>query len=121
MNLYLYDVESNAKKFIRNISEVVKKYGKIENIVSLDEDVIIAFHLNGLVKLDYSDGYNDVLIDRTIRVFSMVKDRNREIAWVGTDGQGVLMLSKNNSIGKTIELTDLSPLLKLPGEMYCYR
>lgn len=112
MNLYLYDVESNAKKFIRNISEVVKKYGKIENIVSLDEDVIIAFHLNGLVKLDYSDGYNDVLIDRTIRVFSMVKDRNREIAWVGTDGQGVLMLSKNNSIGKTIELTDLSPLLK---------
>ncbi len=112
MNLYLYDVESNAKKFIRNISEVVKKYGKIENIVSLNEDVIIAFHLNGLVKLDYSDDYNDVLIDRTIRVFSMVKDRNREIAWVGTDGQGVLMLSRNNSIGKTIELTDLSPLLK---------
>lgn len=112
MNLYLYDVESNAKKFVRNISEVVKKYGKIENIVSLDEDVIIAFHLNGLVKLDYSDDYNDILIDRTIRVFSMVKDRNREIAWVGTDGQGVLMLSKNNSIGKTIELTDLSPLLK---------
>lgn len=112
MNLYLYDVESNAKKFIRNISDVVKKYGKIENIVSLNEDVIIAFHLNGLVKLDYSDGYKDVLIDRTIRVFSMVKDRNREIAWVGTDGQGVLMLSRNTSIGKTIELTDLSPLLK---------
>lgn len=112
MNLYIYDVDSNAKKFVRNISGVLKKYGKVENILSIGNDIIIAFHLNGLIKLDYGDKYNDVVIDRTIRVFSMVKDRTREIAWVGTDGQGVIMLTENNSIGRTIELTDLSPLLK---------
>lgn len=42
----------------------------------------------------------------------MTKDRYNDIVWVGTDGQGVLMLTKNNSIAQTLELTRLSPLLK---------
>lgn len=111
-NLYLYDIASNTKVFVRNISAVIQKYGKIENIVSFDDDVILAFHLNGLVRLDFMSGYSEEAIDRSIRVFSMTKDRNSNIAWVGTDGQGVLMLYKNNSIASTLELSSLSPLLK---------
>lgn len=111
-NLYLYDVTSNTKVFIRNVLPLINKYGKIENVISLYDDVIIAFHLNGLVRLDSLSGYSEDIIDRTIRVFSMVKDRNNDIAWVGTDGQGVIMLSKNNSIARTLELSYLSPLLK---------
>lgn len=52
------------------------------------------------------------MIDRSVRIFSMTKDRYNDIVWVGTDGQGVLMLTKNNSIAQTLELTRLSPLLK---------
>lgn len=111
-NLYLYDVASNTKVFIRNISAIIQKYGKIKNIVSFDDDVILAFHLNGLVRLDFMSGYGEDAIDRSIRVFSMTKDRNTNIAWIGTDGQGVLMLYKNNSIASTLELSSLSPLLK---------
>lgn len=111
-NLYLYDVASNTKVFIRNISAIIQKYGKIKNIVSFDDDVILAFHLNGLVRLDFMSGYGEEAIDRSIRVFSMTKDRNTNIAWIGTDGQGVLMLYKNNSIASTLELSSLSPLLK---------
>lgn len=111
-NLYLYDVAAKTKVYIRNISDLMKQYGKIENITSLQEDVIIAFHLNGLVSLNSSKEYREEVIDRSVRIFSMTKDRYNDIVWVGTDGQGVLMLTKNNSIAQTLELTRLSPLLK---------
>lgn len=78
----------------------------------MQEDVIIAFHLNGLVSLNSSKEYREEVIDRSVRIFSMTKDRYNDIVWVGTDGQGVLMLTKNNSIAQTLELTRLSPLLK---------
>lgn len=111
-NLYLYDVAAKTKVYIRNISDLMKRYGKIENITSFQEDVIIAFHLNGLVSLNSSKEYREEVIDRSVRIFSMTKDRYNDIVWVGTDGQGVLMLTKNNSIAQTLELTGLSPLLK---------
>lgn len=111
-NLYLYDVAAKTKVYIRNISDLMKQYGKIENITSLQDDVIIAFHLNGLVSLNSSKEYREEVIDRSVRIFSMTKDRYNDIVWVGTDGQGVLMLTKNNSIAQTLELTRLSPLLK---------
>lgn len=111
-NLYLYDVAAKTKVYIRNISDLMQQYGKIENITSLQEDVIIAFHLNGLVSLNSSKEYREEVIDRSVRIFSMTKDRYNDIVWVGTDGQGVLMLTKNNSIAQTLELTRLSPLLK---------
>lgn len=111
-NLYLYDVSAKTKVYIRNISDLMDKYGKIENVVSFQGDVIIAFHLNGLIRLNASEEYKEEVIDRSVRIFSMVKDRYNDIVWVGTDGQGVLMLTKNTSIAKTLELTQLSPLLK---------
>lgn len=111
-NLYLYDVAAKTKVYVRNVSDLMSRYGKIENITAFQEDVIIAFRLNGLVYLDFSKGYREEVIDRSVRIFSMTKDRYNDIIWVGTDGQGVLMLTKNNSIAKTLELTRLSPLLK---------
>lgn len=111
-NLYLYDVAAKTKVYVRNVSDLMSRYGKIENITAFQEDVIIAFRLNGLVYLDFSKGYREEVIDRSVRIFSMSKDRYNDIIWVGTDGQGVLMLTKNNSIAKTLELTRLSPLLK---------
>lgn len=111
-NLYLYDVSAKTKVYIRNISDLVEKYGKIENVVSFQGDIIIAFHLNGLIRLNASEEYEEEVIDRSVRIFSMIKDRYNDIIWVGTDGQGVLMLTKNTSIAKTLELTQLSPLLK---------
>lgn len=111
-NLYLYDVAAKTKVYVRNVSDLITRYGKIENIASFQEDVIIAFRLNGLVFLDFSKGYREEVIDRSVRIFSMTKDQYNDIIWVGTDGQGVLMLTRNNSIAQTLELTRLSPLLK---------
>lgn len=111
-NLYLYNVSAKTKVYIRNISDLLDRYGKIENVASFHEDVIIAFHLNGLVSLNSSKSYRAEVVDRSVRIFSMIKDRSNDIIWVGTDGQGVLMLTMNNSIAQTLELTHLSPLLK---------
>lgn len=111
-NLYLYNMAAKTKVYIRNISDLLERYGKIENVASFQENVIIAFHLNGLVSLNASKEYQAEVIDRSVRIFSMIKDRFNDIIWVGTDGQGVLMLTVNNSIAQTLELTHLSPLLK---------
>lgn len=111
-NLYLYDIKSNSKIFIRNISDILDKYDEIVNIVSLDGDIIMAFNQSGIISLKSSNNYEVEEIDRSIRVFYMFKDRNSDIAWIGTDGHGVMMLMKNNSIAQTIKLADLSPFLK---------
>ena len=90
----------------------MNKYGKIENIVSFQDDLIIAFHLNGLIRLVSNNGYKEEEIDRSVRIFSMAKDIDNEIVWVGTDGEGVIMISKDNSIAESMIMTSLSPFLK---------
>lgn len=68
-NLYLYDVAAKTKVYVRNVSDLMSRYGKIENITAFQEDVIIAFPLNGLMYLDFSKGYREEVIDRSVRIF----------------------------------------------------
>lgn len=97
-DLFLFDLTRNTKIFIRNIGELMSKYGKITGIISFYDDIVIAFIQNGLVKLDSAYHYSESIIDRSIRVFSIYKDPIQEIVWVGTDGQGVMAYSKKKSI-----------------------
>lgn len=85
----------NTKVYIRNVEELVRKYGAIKGIISFYDDIVIAFIRNGLIKLDAASRYSESVIDRNIRIFSVYKDPVQDIIWVGTDGQGVMVYSKN--------------------------
>lgn len=97
-DLFLFDLTRNTKIFIRNVGELIAKYGKITGIISFYDDIVIAFIQNGLIKLDSSSHYSESVIDRSVRIFSIYKDPMQEIIWVATDGQGVMAYSKKKSI-----------------------
>lgn len=110
-NLYLYDPTRKSKIFISNIAYLVRKYGAIANVLSLHDDIIVAFSRNGLVRLVSENHYREKVIDSRLCAFSAFKDVNNDIVWIGTDGQGAMAIMKNNSIAHSIMLKDLSPML----------
>lgn len=88
-DLFFYDGIKQQKIFLRNISDLVKKYGMISSLVFFQDDVFIAFMRSGLIRLNMSSHDKAELINMTIGVFGLQKDRFQNAIWVGTDGRGV--------------------------------
>ena len=107
-DLFLYDFERKTTVFIRNIEELIKEQGTIVGIVSVYDDILIAFRENGLVRLEASEKYKDSPVDRNIRIQSMYKDPVQDIVWVGSDGQGVMLYTREHSLATTITFDNLS-------------
>ena len=93
-DLFVYDISRKSKIYIRNIGELVRKYGLITGIVPFYEDIILAFHTNGLMRLRLSQRYAEEVIDRNMRIFGIYNDPRQGVLWVGTDGQGAVMYSR---------------------------
>ena len=106
-DLFLFDIMRNTKVYIRNVEELVRKYGAIKGIISFYDDIVIAFIRNGLIKLDAASRYSESVIDRNIRIFSVYKDPVQDIIWVGTDGQGVMVYSKKHSLSTHLMFSHL--------------
>ena len=112
--LYVYDITRKSKIYIRNISDLLNKYGAIGGIVPFYEDVIIGFRTNGLVRLRMSENYAVEEIDRNIRIYGLYSDSTQGILWIATDGQGAMLYSKEVSIAANLMLSSLSPNLARP-------
>lgn len=106
-DLFLFDITRNTKVYIRNVEELIRKYGTIKGIISFYDDIIIAFIQNGLIKLDAASRYSESIIDRSIRIFSVYKDPVQDIIWVGTDGQGVMVYSKKHALATHLMFSHL--------------
>jgi ligand-binding sensor domain-containing protein/AraC-like DNA-binding protein len=106
-DLFLFDITRNTKVYIRNIGELIGKYGTIKGIISFYDDIIIAFIQNGLVKLDAATRYSESVVDQSIRIFSVYKDPVQDIIWVGTDGQGVMTYSKKHALATQLMFSQL--------------
>lgn len=48
-DLYVYDISRWSKIYIRNLSSLVRRNGRIAGIVPFNEGIIIAFQTNGMV------------------------------------------------------------------------
>lgn len=97
-DLFVYDISRKSKIYIRNIGEMVHKYGQITGIVPFYEDIVIAFQTNGLIRLRLSQKYAEEIIDQNMRIYGIYNDSRQGVLWVGTDGQGAIMYSKKYSI-----------------------
>ena len=108
-DLYVYDISRRSKIYIRNLSSLVQKYGKIMGILPFYEDIIIAFQTNGLVRLRTSKKYEEEIVDRNVRIYDIYREPNQNILWVASDGQGAIMYAKKYSIATNLMLSNLSP------------
>ena len=110
-DLFVYDISRKSKIYIRNIGDMVRKYGTISGIVPFHEDIMVAFQTNGLIRLRMSQKYAEEVVNRNIRIFAIYNDPRQGVLWIGSDGQGAIMYSRKYSIATNVMLNSLSPNL----------
>ncbi len=103
----LYSINPRQTVFIRDISPIVKENGFISSIIYDNTDILVAFRTNGLVRLQSQNNYIEEKIDVNCGVFSLWKDEEQDIIWIGTDGQGVYAWIKEDYIFRNLTLPEL--------------
>ncbi len=99
-DLFIYDKEKDQKIFLRNLTSVIDKYGMIASLNFFQNDLFIAFIYSGLIKLSMNQTDRQEPIDMSIGLFCLLKDRNQNAMWVGTDGRGAkLYYSEKDTFG----------------------
>ncbi|MDR3251274.1 MAG: hybrid sensor histidine kinase/response regulator, partial [Tannerella sp.] len=103
----LYSINPQKTVFIRNISQLLEESGEISSIIYDYNDILIGFKTNGLVRLQAQDYYKIERIEINCGVFSLLKDAQQDITWIGTDGQGVYVWTKDDYTFENITLSQL--------------
>lgn len=104
----LFTVCSEKKTWIKNIQPELSQYGDITSVIFDNDDILIAFRRNGLIRLNRENGYETERTLVNCGVFSLLKDDDQDIIWVGTDGQGVYACIKEEHAFNGINLQELS-------------
>lgn len=104
--LYVID-EKGRIEWLKNIQSLLHTNGDISSIIFDERDIIIGFRTNGLIRLNADKGYAIERMDITCGVFSLWKDKEQNIIWIGTDGQGVYACTKDEYTFKGLNLLQL--------------
>ncbi len=115
----LYVVQGEQKTWIRNIHPELAQYGDITSVIFDDNDVLIAFRVNGLIRLDHKNGYEAEKLPVDCGVFCLLKDDDQDIVWAGTDGQGVYAFMKEEYVFNGISLDELAINKQRPIRAIC--
>lgn len=110
----LFVVESEKKRYIRNIQSAITQYGDVSSILFDSDDVIIGFRTSGVIRLDYRNNYAIEKFPINCGVFSLLKDDVQNILWIGTDGQGVYSYLQDSYIFKGINMEELPLKIQRP-------
>jgi signal transduction histidine kinase/DNA-binding response OmpR family regulator/ligand-binding sensor domain-containing protein len=103
----LYIINSQRTVFIRNLLPLIRENGSISSIIMDGTDILVGFKTNGLFCLHSQRSYEPERIAVNCGVFSLWKDEDQNIVWIGTDGQGVYAWTKEDYSFKSINLSQL--------------
>lgn len=99
---YEFDPINNQLVYKADISTEHNKRGEVSKIIQDGNDYFIAFLTNGLIKLKFtpekSTKFQIENIPIKCGIFSLLKDKNQEIVWIGTDGQGLFQYTKSSIV-----------------------
>jgi len=106
-NLFIYDIAKHQKIYLRNLTDIINKYGLIASLCFFENDVFIGFMFGGLVKLHMANIEKWEPVNTTIGIFSLMKDNRQSAMWVATDGRGVGIYYRERDIFGNIYLENL--------------
>lgn len=93
--LFEYNLMQEKKDYIFNLQNIMTRRGDVSSVIKHGDDYYIGFKTNGLVALrnipDRIEKFIIEPIDIQSGIFCLIKDKNQDIIWVGTDGQGVYL------------------------------
>lgn len=92
--LLRFDTEQRRAFPIYDLREELRRRGAVSSVISDKDDYVVAFTMSGVLRLHSTDPiegrYELQEIDVNCGVFALLKDRNQDIVWIGTDGSGLL-------------------------------
>ncbi|MDD3079728.1 MAG: two-component regulator propeller domain-containing protein [Paludibacter sp.] len=116
--LFQYDLIQKKKDYIFNINAEISDRGEISSIVKQKNNYYIGFKTNGLICLfntpDKKDRFDVKNINISSGVFSLYKDNNQDILWVGTDGQGVFLIYNTDYSIHPVSFNDIPFKIEKP-------
>lgn len=93
--LYEFDFRNRKSFFITDLENVIRHRGEVSSIIKQEKNYFIGFKSSGLIQLEYLPdsklGYRVNPVNIQAGIFCLVKDKNQNIIWIGTDGQGMYM------------------------------
>ena len=110
----IYCITQHGVRFIKDLHQLINESGEIGAIIFDNEDLLIGFKTNGLIRLDASKNYEIEKIEINCGVFSLWKDEQQNIIWIGTDGQGIYAWTKDEYTLNNISLSQLPITKKRP-------
>lgn len=92
-----FDTERQLTFRICGLAQELERRGELAAVIRDGDDYVLAFEMGGVLRLHATDpeagSYTLREIDVDCGVFSLLKDRNQAIVWIGTDGSGLLRQS----------------------------
>lgn len=117
-NLYSYNLHNMYKQFHYNLRVLVQQRGEISSLAVSHENIFIGYKTNGvqlLIKNNVSQfGYEVETLPINCGVFTLLKDKNQDIVWIGTDGQGAYIYSNDAYTLKSVKIKDFMPQIGKP-------
>lgn len=111
-DLTFHDEVSGSGRLIRNIAKEIERYGLISGIVQYENDILISFTSNGVMRLDFENGYNPEMLFEEVGVFSILHDNRQDLVWIATDGRGLYKMCHINKRYGSIHSTQIPDLTK---------
>ncbi|MDR1524131.1 MAG: response regulator [Tannerella sp.] len=97
--LFEMDAKSRRKSLVLNLKREIEERGVVSSIVKDNDDYLVAFQTNGVIRIkntpENAIKYEVENIGIYCGVFCLHKDNEQDIIWIGTDGQGVYMYTRD--------------------------
>lgn len=113
-NLFVYNLLTRMKWYIRNVAELMQRYGRIFNILQAKDNIHISFLQGQHFALDAQHHYAETLVSSDARIFSTYYDDAQDILWMGTDCQGLRIYSSQGSMFSQMVFSEVENKVNRP-------
>lgn len=117
-DLYVISSEHTQAEYIENTSWLTHWKGGITSIVMYKKDFFFSFQTEGVVKLTYTpEGdkpYTVTDLEIHCGALCMIKDKQQDIIWIGTDGQGIYRYTEEEYTVSSYLFSKISPKVQKP-------
>ena len=116
--LFEIDLQSGKKYFITDLKKEIDERGVVSSILKDNDDFLVAFQTNGLIRIQNTPEnaikYQIKSIDIYCGVFCLLKDEQQDIIWIGTDGQGLYMHTRDLFSIRSVTFESLPYTIRKP-------
>lgn len=109
--LYKYHTDTERKEYIITLKKEISERGIISDIIEHKGTFFISFQTNGVLKVTLqgqNGAYRTEDLGIQSGIFRLLNDRNQDIVWIATDGQGIYLCTNERYSLQSITYNELN-------------